>query len=131
MKKDITTRADIKLIITKFYNKLIADKEMLPFFEEIIAQNHLEKHLEVVTDFWEDMLFHSYKYKNNPMQKHIDFAKKMPFTKRNFTLWLNYLNDSIDNHFEGESAHIMKTRAQSISTIMQLKLDLYNKNTDF
>lgn len=129
MKKDITTRADIKLIITKFYDKLIADKKMFHFFEEIITLNHLEKHLEIITDFWEDILLNSYKYKNNAMQKHIDFAKKMPFEKEHFILWLQHLNTSINELFTGKNCHIMKTRAQSIATVMQLKLDLYNKNT--
>lgn len=129
MKKDIATRADIKLIITKFYDRLLADKKMFPFFEEIIVKNHLEKHLELITDFWEDMLLYSHKYKNNPMQKHIDFAKKIPFSKNDFTLWLQHLNSSIDDFFDGENAHIMKTRAQSIATVMQLKLNLYSKNT--
>lgn len=125
MKTDITSRKDINLIITKFYDKLLNDTAMYPFFKEIVTLNHLEKHLEIITDFWEDILLQSYKYKNNPMQKHLDFAKKMPFTKQHFNLWVNYLHNTIDEYYDGETAHIMKTRAQSIATVMQLKLNLF------
>lgn len=125
-KQDITTREDLKLVITKFYDKLLSDEKMYPFFKEIVKQNHLESHLEIITDFWEDILLASYKYKNNPMQKHLDFAKKMAFSKEHFTLWLTYLHNTIDEYFDGQIAHQMKTRAQSIATIMQLKMNLYN-----
>mgnify|MGYP000586754753 CR=1 FL=1 len=127
MKKDITSRKDIKHIISKFYDKLLNDNEMLPYFKEIVAQNHLEKHLEIITDFWEDILFHSYNYKNNPMQKHLDFNKKIKFSKEHFTIWLNYFNTSVNEYFNGENAVIIKNRAQSIATVMQLKMNLYKK----
>lgn len=124
-KTDISSRKDIKFIIATFYEKLLADVKMYPFFKDIVHQNHLEEHLEIITDFWEDILFQSYKYKNNPMQKHLDFAKKMPFSKEHFLIWLDYLQSTIDDFFEGTIAHLMKTRAQSIAMVMQVKMKLY------
>lgn len=126
MKPDISSREDINIVIVKFYNKLISDENMFPFFKEIIEHNHLNEHLEIITTFWEDILLDSYKYKNNAMQKHIDFAKKTPFSKHHFATWLNYFQNTIDEFFDGQVAHEMKTRAQSIAMIMQLKMNLYN-----
>jgi hemoglobin len=68
MKLDISSRKDIKSILSEFYNKLLMDEKMLPFFEEIICNNQLEHHLEIITDFWEDILFDTTLYKNNAMQ---------------------------------------------------------------
>ena len=51
MKPDISSRKDIKQIMTKFYDFLLADKTMMPFFEEIVQKNQLEHHLEIITDF--------------------------------------------------------------------------------
>ena len=125
MKKDISSRKDIKLIITLFYDKLLSDKKMLPFFEEIVAQNHLEEHLEIITDFWNDILFDTNTYSNNVMQKHLDKNRFLAFKKEHFTIWVSYLFDTIDTNFEGEKASNMKNRATSISTVMQLKMNIY------
>lgn len=126
MNKDITSREDVRLIITDFYEKLIADKEMLPFFKQILDEDMLEHHLEIIIDFWEDLLFQTHKYHNNPMQKHLDFHQKMKFERKHFKLWLQYLFLTIDAQFEGENAHIMKTRATSIATVMQTKMNLFS-----
>ena len=125
MKPEITSRKDIKFIISSFYDKLLADEKMFLFFKEIVAEDSLEHHLEVITDFWEDLLFLSYKYKNNPMKKHLDFQQKKEFTKEHFDLWLQYLIDTISTNFDGETAHAMKTRANSIAMVMQMKMGLY------
>ncbi len=71
MKQDISSRKDIKLIITKFYDFLLADEKMIPFFEDIVEENQLEHHLEVITDFWNDIIFDTMTYQNNVMQKHL------------------------------------------------------------
>ena len=42
MKADISTKADIKLIISKFYDLLLVDKKMIPFFEDILVEDQLE-----------------------------------------------------------------------------------------
>ena len=127
MKQDISTRADIKLIISKFYDKLLVDKKMIPFFEDIIHKNHLEEHLEIITDFWNDILFYSSSYKNNTMQKHLDKNDFIKFTKEHFTIWISYLNKTIDENFIGLNAELMKNRAISIATVMQLKMNVYKK----
>jgi len=87
MQQDISSREDIHFIITEFYKKLISDSEMLPFFEEIVQQNHLEKHLEIITDFWQDILFQTNSYQNNVLQKHLDFNEKVRFKKVHFKKW--------------------------------------------
>lgn len=125
MKKDISSRKDIKLIITSFYDKLLSDKIMFPFFEDIVAQNHLEAHLEIITDFWNDILFDTNTYSNNVMQKHLDKNSFIAFEKEHFAIWVSYLFDTINVNFEGEKASNMKNRATSISTVMQLKMNIY------
>lgn len=127
LKSDISAREDIKKIITKFYDKLLDDEKMLPFFNEIVEQNHLEQHVEMITDFWNDMLFETIMYKNNVMQKHLDKNAFTKFEKEHFSIWVSYFSETIAAFFEGENAERMKARAQSIATIMQLKMNLYQK----
>mgnify|MGYP000471736549 FL=1 len=126
MKKDITSRKDIELIISKFYKKLLADKDMLPFFEEIVKSNHLEAHIDTITNFWEDILLYTSNYSSNVMQKHLDFDKKVKFTKEHFSIWVNYLSVTIHDNYEGQNAQNMKDRASSIAMVMQVKFKLYD-----
>lgn len=127
MKPDISSRKDIKLIITKFYDVLLDDKKMMPFFKDIVAQNHLEEHLDIISDFWNDILFDTNTYANNVMQKHLDKNTFVAFKKEHFTIWVSYLFETIDTYFEGEKAHNMKNRARSIATVMELKMGVYEK----
>ena len=127
MKSDISSRKNIKFIISEFYSKLLVDEIMLPFFEEIVEKNHLDQHLEIITDFWQDILLGTILYQNNTMQKHTDKHVFMQFKEEHFTLWISYLFDTIDSHFEGLNVSKMKARATSIATVMKLKMDVYKK----
>ncbi|MFY9243720.1 MAG: group III truncated hemoglobin [Polaribacter sp.] len=127
MRSDISSREDIKLIITKFYDLLLADDNMLPFFKEIVLKNQLEYHLEIITDFWNDILFYTNSYQNNVLQKHLDKNTFIEFRKEHFSAWASYFFLTIDNLFEGEKSLKMKNRAQSIATVMQLKMKIYEK----
>ena len=127
MKQDISSKKDIKFIITKFYDLLLIDEKMIPFFKEIVKQNHLEEHLEIISDFWNDILFHTTTYKNNTMQKHLDKNAFVKFKKEHFTIWTSYLFQTIDAYFKGVVAEQMKNRATSIATVMQLKMNVYKK----
>ncbi|MDC0177664.1 group III truncated hemoglobin [Polaribacter sp.] len=127
MKLDISSRKDIKLIITKFYELLLVDENMIPFFEDIVLQNQLEEHLEIITDFWSVLLFDTNSYANNVMKKHVDKNVFVAFKKEHFTIWISYLFETIDAYFEGENVVNMKKRASSIATVMELKMDIYKK----
>ncbi|TXD51286.1 MULTISPECIES: group III truncated hemoglobin [unclassified Polaribacter] len=125
MTPDISSRKDIKLIMTKFYDLLLLDEKMFPFFEEIVKENQLEHHLEIITDFWNDILFDTAIYQNNVMQKHLNKNAFVAFKKEHFTIWISYFSSTIDAFFKGENSERMKARAASIATIMQLKMNLY------
>ena len=120
-KPDITTRADIELVIEKFYDKLLVDDLVGFLFTEVIQLN-LKEHLPKLVDFWEDQLLGSYKYSGNPMRVHMDLHLKEPLKKEHFERWLQHFNETVDEHFSGMKAHLAKERAQSIATVMQIKV---------
>jgi len=121
-KNDIQNRNDVFLIMNKFYSKLLKDKLVKHFFDDIIAQNHLEEHLETITDFWNGILFNDTAYKNNALQPHLVLNKVKPFKKEHFNTWLHHFRTTIDDHFKGEKAEMAKTRALSIATVMEIKM---------
>ncbi len=121
MKNDIVNRKDIYLIVNEFYKKLLTDENMKHFFEKFNQTNELEKHLQILVDFWDNILFYSGTYQRNAMLPHIELNKEKPFKELHFNIWLNYFHQIIDENYIGNNANIAKNRATSIATIMKLK----------
>lgn len=118
---DITSRADIEIVIEDFYKKLLADELVGYIFTEVIQLN-LAEHLPRLVDFWEDQLLGSNKYFGNPMRVHMNLHLKEPLQKEHFERWLQYFHETIDSRFQGPKAYLAKERALSIATVMQIKL---------
>ena len=121
MKKDISSREDLFLLVKNFYEKLLNDKTISYLFTDI-AKIDLDHHLPVLVDFWDSVLFQSDTYRKNAMQPHLILNQKSPLEKHHFETWLMYFNNTVDELFEGEKAFLAKERAKSIATVMQIKL---------
>ena len=119
--KDIESRADINLIIEKFYDQLLVDEVVGFLFTEVVKLN-LKEHLPRLVDFWEDQLFGTRNYSGNPMRVHMQLHQKSALEKEHFNRWLELFNQTIDSRFSGPKAHLAKERALSIATVMQIKV---------
>lgn len=118
---DINTRADIELLMKAFYSKLLADPAISYIFTDI-AKLDLEAHLPHLADFWEQTLFYRGSYRKNVLQIHIDLNAKENLTDEHFNIWLMYFHRTVDELFTGPVAETAKTRAESIGTVMKIKL---------
>ena len=125
MKKDITGREDLLQFVTLFYEKLLKDDSINYLFIEV-AKINLHHHLDVLVDFWENILFQKDSYRKNAMQPHMILHQKSPLQKHHFETWLRNFNESIDELFEGENAFLAKEKALSIATVMQIKISQLN-----
>lgn len=121
MKKDITSREDIELLMKNFYHKLLNDKNISYIFTDV-AKIDIDKHIPVISDFWESVLFNKNVYHNNTLKIHLDLNDKSPFLKLHFDIWLNHFNTTTDELFEGSKARLAKQRARSVATVMQIKM---------
>ncbi|MGH2566380.1 MAG: group III truncated hemoglobin [Ginsengibacter sp.] len=121
MKKDITTREDIDLLMHDFYKKLLDDNSINYIFTDV-AKLDIRAHIPVIADFWESVLFHRNVYHNNAMKIHLDLNNKIPLLKHHFDTWLRYFNTTVDELYEGNIAEMAKQRAVSIATVMQVKI---------
>lgn len=121
MKPDIATRIDIELIMRNFYGKLLTDENIAYIFTDV-AKIDLEKHLPHLADFWEQNILNTGSYRNNVLKIHLELHGMEPLTPAHFQIWLGHFNDTIDASFAGEKAELMKTRALSVATVMQIKL---------
>lgn len=120
-KKDIETREDLLLLIQEFYKKLLADNSISYLFTDV-AKINIEHHFAVLVDFWDSVLFQSDTYRKNAMQPHIALHQKSPLTELHFETWLGYFKETVDELFTGDNSFIIKERATSIATVMQIKI---------
>jgi hemoglobin len=120
-KSDIAHRDDLLKLVTRFYEKLLADNTINHFFTTVTHLN-LEVHLPVLAEFWEMILFQTGNYRNNPMAVHLHLHEKSRMEKHHFDTWLKYFNESINEFFEGPVAENAKQRALSIATVMKVKI---------
>lgn len=127
MKKDIENREDIYLLVKSFYVKLMSDDLMCHFFEDFKDQSHLEEHLQTLVDFWSNILFYTGEYRKNAMQPHLNLQGQKPFKQVHFERWISSFYKTLDELFEGDITHIARSRAQSIATVMQIKILEMNK----
>lgn len=121
MKKEIENIDDIKLLINSFYDKVKADETIGYIFNDI-AKVNWEKHLPVMYNFWENVLFFTGSYTGNPMPVHVKMHAVVNFKAAHFERWLKLFTATVDELFEGEKAALAKQRAISIATMMQLKI---------
>ncbi|SFP85417.1 group III truncated hemoglobin [Parafilimonas terrae] len=121
MKQDIKSRADVERMVNTFYDKVKQD-DVIGFIFNDIAKVNWEKHLPVMYDFWENIIFLTNKYVGNPMSVHIHLNEQVPFTKEHFQRWLLLFTGTVDELFEGKKADIVKEKAASIAAIMETKI---------
>jgi len=127
MKKDITNREDIDLLMKSFYEKLLADKSISYIFTDV-AKIDIHEHLPVIGNFWESILLNKNVYHNNAMKVHTDLNSKSPLLKEHFDTWLKHFMQSVDELFEGNIALVAKQRATSVATMMQITVAQKSKN---
>lgn len=121
MRSDIQSRDDIIRLVDTFYEKVKQDSLLGPIFNEKVQVNWVN-HLPVMYDFWENVVFYTGNYGGNPMRIHQQLHQRFPLTKQDFDRWLKIFMNTTDELFNGEHAELIKQRAQSIATVMQIKI---------
>jgi hemoglobin len=117
-KSDIKNRNDIEIIVNTFYEKVKKDSKIGLMFSHV----DWEKHLPVMYDFWDNVLFHTGNYSGNPMAKHMAANSRNPMNAGHFDHWTKMFSDTVDELYSGKNAELLKERAKNIATIMQIKI---------
>lgn len=121
MMKDIEERDDIYKLLEVFYSKAFADDLIGFYFTEVIKLD-LTTHLPIITDFWESVLLNTKAYRGDVMKLHRHIHDLSPFKPVHFDRWVKIFTETVDEYFAGDVAELAKQRAQSIATIMKIKL---------
>lgn len=118
---DIACKADIELLVTKFYEQVIPDPVIGGFFTKV-AHFNWEEHIPILVSFWDSLLLGANTYKGNPMIKHIELNALQALQPEHFERWLQLWVETINANFAGPKAEEAISRAQNIAGIMQLKI---------
>jgi Truncated hemoglobins len=118
--KDIENREDIDRLMQKFYRRALEDETIGYIFTDV-ARLDLARHLPVIGDFWETLLFGSGNYQRhgrNPLQIHRELHKKSSLELEHFRRWLEIFIETVDESFAGMRANFIKQRAAAIANRM-------------
>ena len=118
---DIQERADIELLVNRFYEKVVPDRLIGHFFTKVVHFTW-EEHIPVMISFWETVLLGVQSYKGNPMVKHIALDALQHLEPVHFERWLYLWQETVRQHYTGEKAQMAIDRAHSIAQIIQTKI---------
>jgi len=119
-KKDITTLADIRLLVDSFYGEVRKDPLIGPIFDGVIG-DHWPAHLEKMYRFWQTVLLNEHTYFGSPFPPHA----QLPVDRRHFDTWLGLWRSTIDQFFIGEKATEAKWRGDKMASMFLSKIDYY------
>ena len=121
--KKLETRADIELLVNRFYEK-VADDEKIGFFFNDVAKVSWDKHLPKMYSFWETLLFGQISYKGNPMAMHFPINEKVAIEKHHFEHWIKLWTETVEENFTGEMAEMAIYKATNIANLMSHKMQI-------
>ncbi|MES2330012.1 MAG: group III truncated hemoglobin [Bacteroidota bacterium] len=119
--RDIETRADIELLMQTFYSRALTDETIGYFFTEVVPLN-MEVHMPLIVDFWETVLLGKAAYRGNVMQVHQHIHSLSAFKEEHFAKWVFLFHQTVNELYSGDCAELAKQRAESIATLMRIKL---------
>lgn len=119
MIQDISTSADVTLLVKTFYSNLLLNEEVKPVFAHV----DFDKHMPHMIAFWEFVLLDKEGYTTNVFDKHVN----LPLKEEHFTIWLNIFENTVHRLFTGEKAEMAIQRAQTIAYSFQTKLKQMGK----
>jgi len=122
MKNDITNSDDIALLVHSFYDVVLKDDLIGPFFTEI-AQVNWDEHLPHMIQFWETVLLGKATFEGWPMRTHLMLNQKAAMKEEHFERWTTIWFKILDDNFEGEIANEAKNRAKIMKDLILFKIE--------
>ncbi|MDJ0383858.1 group III truncated hemoglobin [Streptomyces sp. G-G2] len=120
-KADIRGRADLDVLLRRFYGAAFADPRIGPFFTEI-AGTDLEVHLPRIADFWERALFRGADYRRDAFAPHAALDAARTLTAGDFGRWVQLWRATIDGLYRGPNAERAKAQGERMAVSLHKRL---------
>lgn len=122
MKSDIHGRAEIELLVNRFYDKVREDELIGPIFNDV-AKVDWEVHLPKLYDFWQAVLFGDSSFRGNPLGVHLKLAEETSMDWSRFQRWLELFRATVDELFAGERAEHAKRAAEDMANVIYSRVN--------
>lgn len=110
--------AGVKTLVDKFYERVRADPELGPVFNDAI--HDWPDHLSRLTDFWHSVMLTSGRYKGQPVPVHMKHRERI--TPELFGRWLALWATTTNELMEPAAALALQDRAGRIGESLQIAL---------
>jgi hemoglobin len=117
IRPDITSEADVRLLVDTFYAAINHDALLAPIFNGV-AQVDWAQHLPIMYDFWSSILLGSARYHSRPFPKHMP----LPIDATHFERWLELFDATVAELFQGPKAEEARLRALNIARMFEYRL---------
>lgn len=118
---DITGRADLDVVLRRFYTAAFADPQIGPFFTQI-AGTDLDVHLPRITDFWERALFRTADYRRNAFTPHAALHQVREMSAEDFGRWVQLWRATLDGLHSGPYTERAKDMGERIALTLHRRL---------
>lgn len=119
--KDLIDRHDVEELISSFYGAALADPLIGPIFTDV-ARIDLTRHLPIMADFWETVLFGTGTYHRNALQVHMVLHARTPLEGPHFARWLGLWETMVRDRFAGEKADLAVVQAHRMAGSIERRL---------
>jgi len=115
---DLSTNDDVRTVVHAFYGDIEADAVLGSYFADLDMPSHLPR----MVAFWSSIVFQTGQYRGQPFTPH---ARMPGLAREHFARWVTRFHNTVDAHFAGPNADLMKARAEQIAGVFQVKLGLW------
>jgi hemoglobin len=112
--RDLQDREDVAVLVGEFYRRAFEDPLIGRIFTDV-AKMDLDRHLPIMCDFWETVLFNASVYRRNALRVHLALNARHPLLPEHFERWLELWVRTVDDLFRGEKAALAKLQAERIA----------------
>jgi hemoglobin len=117
--KDITTREDLVLLVTKFYETATVDPLLKNTFDSFIDKDVWDVHVDKIINFWSMVIFKNNDYSGNMFAKHIP----MKLTVEQIDRWVELFVANLDNNFKGPNTEEALSRVHNMGIMFKSKIE--------
>ena len=114
---ELTTRADVELLVRSFYRYAAMDELLGPIFSA--AHVNWDAHIATLTEFWSWQLLGEPGYTGQPLRAHEPVHARTPFADAHFERWLDLFISTVDEYFVGNNVDKAKHRATKMACALR------------